>query len=126
MLFELKNVDQKEPGIHRRWFLDNYFELITWARDNQLIGFQLCYDRLGHEKCLTWKKDEGYIHDTVDDGHVSAGMHMTAILVQDGPVPVDMLYEQFQEESSSIDEGIRKFVLEKLQELQKKTPQKEG
>jgi len=45
MLKEL-NVAQKEEDIFRRWFKDDYFDLIVWynRNDYSIRGFQLCYD----------------------------------------------------------------------------------
>jgi hypothetical protein len=119
MLEEQQNVSQKEEGIHRRWFNDNYFELITWEKSGAIIGFQLCYDRFGSEKSLTWKKDKGFYHDTVDSGEVSMGTDMSAILIEDGPVPVDMLVQRFTEESQRIDNTIREFILDKFTTIKK-------
>ena len=119
MLKEMDNVYQNEEGINRRWFQDSYFDLITWDRDEVVIGFQLCYDRSGMEKSLTWKKDKGFTHDSVDDGQVTLGMDMSAILVEDGPVPIDMLINRFTDDSREIDSEIRQLVLEKLNEVKK-------
>ena len=63
MLTEFQDVKQY-PGEHfRRWFQDDYFDVIIWleADRKDVFGFQLCYDVEGDEHCLTWKKDSGFV-----------------------------------------------------------------
>ena len=46
MLTEFKGVRQREEEGIRRWFFDDYFDLIIWYDNNhQIEGFQLCYDK---------------------------------------------------------------------------------
>jgi len=55
MLTEIRNARQVEGEGFRRWFTDDYFDLIVWYGDqNAMIGFQLCYDKQGKERALTW------------------------------------------------------------------------
>ena len=60
MLTEFKGVRQREEEGIRRWFFNNYFDLIIWYdNSNQIEGFQLCYDKENNEKALTWLKKNG-------------------------------------------------------------------
>ena len=46
MLSEFKGVKQNRTDGFRRWFLDDYFDLIVWYNNSHDIeGFQLCYDK---------------------------------------------------------------------------------
>lgn len=86
MLSEVKNVRQIPGDPPRRWFSDDYFDLIVWFdADGSVWGFQLCYDREASPRALTWTKPGGYSHSGIDDGESSMGRHKSSpILVQDG------------------------------------------
>ena len=61
MLTESRRVRQIKNEPRRRWFSDDYFDLIVWlGNGHEIIGFQLCYDKFGIERALSWKKGEGY------------------------------------------------------------------
>ncbi len=119
MLREMKGVSQKEPGIFRRWFEDDYFELIVWYRDGEEdpLGFQLCYDRFGREHALTWKEGSGFTHDSVDQGEHPGQMKSTPVLMQNGPVPADDLKTRFSVESGEIDSAVTEYVMDRLKML---------
>ena len=64
MLAEIQGSRQIPGEGFRRWFTDEYFDLIAWyetpaAKDarpgamKELKGFQLCYDKTGRERALT-------------------------------------------------------------------------
>ena len=84
MLSEINDVKQIENEGYRRWFSDNYFDLIIWYGDEKIIGFQLCYDKQGSERSLTWIKNRGFSHNKIDDGEKPGHTKMTPILVADG------------------------------------------
>lgn len=110
-------VAQKEEHYRRRWFEDDFFELIVWFdSSNAIYGFQLCYPRYGDERALTWKPEMGFTHEKIDDSRVFGSMPATAILVPDGIFPSDMVISEFANRSKNIDDKISKFVLEKLKE----------
>lgn len=118
MLMEYANVSQKEAdkGVKRRWFGDEYFDLIVWYDlESNLIGFQLCYDKYANPHALTWRKEYEARHERVDEGGVYHSM-MTPILVADGYFPGDAVYDKFARSSGTIEKGIRELVLEKIQE----------
>jgi hypothetical protein len=55
MLREIPRVRQDRPGLKRRWYQDDFFDLYTWnSADGTLVSFQLCYDVRGRERALTW------------------------------------------------------------------------
>ena len=42
----------------KRWFFDHEIDLLIWLNaDNEIVGFQLCYDKLNNPHALTWFKD---------------------------------------------------------------------
>ena len=123
MLTELKGISQKKEMYHRRWFEDDYFELIVWEdRKHGIHGFQLCYERYGNERILTWKADTGFDHEKIDDSRAMGSMPATAILVPDGLFPADRIIERFRKSAANIDEGIAAFVIGKLVEFRDAHP----
>jgi len=58
-----------EPGVHRRWFHDEYFDLFVWqAGGGELVQFQLCYGIDSSERALVWHKDGGFFLDGIEAG----------------------------------------------------------
>ena len=122
MLSETPDVRQIPGEPPRRWFSDEFFDLIVWLEpDGSLWGFQLCYDRSYNPRALTWTKTKGYAHEAIDDGEGEGGAHKgTPILVQDGLFNTKSIYPRFKRESALLPENIRKITLEKLEEYAKK------
>ncbi len=117
MLKEVHNVKQDGSDSHRRWFTDQYFDLIVWyGPDEKIAGFQLCYDKATDEHAVTWRQGEGFSHHRIDDGELSGRSKMTPILVQDGVFDKKTITDRFLDASVSIESGIREFVRDKLQQ----------
>lgn len=117
MLVEQKKVRQFEEDQFRRWFSDDYFDLIVW-HDAQggITGFQLCYDKSRSERAFTWTRDEGYSHHRIDDGEQITRLKGSPILVSDGTFSAKAVSERFREASRGIDRYIADFVYEKILE----------
>jgi hypothetical protein len=116
MLKELEDIRQIEGEPKRRWFADLYFDLIVWfSEDNEIQGFQLCYDKDNNERALTWRRSSVYTHHRVDDGEGNPGRYKaTPILIADGIFDYRVIADRFLKESNEIDSAISKFVYEKL------------
>ena len=86
MLREEKNIRQVPGDPPRRWFADDFFDLIVWLEpDGSVWGFQLCYDRGFKPRALTWIKGKGFTHAGIDDGEEPGGAHKSSpVLVRDG------------------------------------------
>lgn len=57
----------------RRWLVDESFYLIVWYDSLGAVhGFQLCYDKPGAERALTWISNRGFSHTQVDHGEAHA------------------------------------------------------
>ena len=112
MLREIDSVRQRPEEGARRWFRDDEFDLIVWyAHDGDLLGFQLCYDKQGVERALTWKTDGTFTHDRVDSGDtVFGGMKKTAMLVADGDADTEAIAERFLAAAGEIDPEIVDLV----------------
>jgi len=117
MLIELSKTRKHKNEDYNRWFSDKYFDLIVWydSAKTMIVGFQLCYDKLGQERALTWHKDRGYTHNKIDDGEGLPGQSkMSPILVNDGIFSKDIIKETFKWESRQIDAKIADFVYETI------------
>jgi hypothetical protein len=116
MLHEIENISQKEDHILRRWFQDDYFDLIVWYDkvSADIAGFQLCYDKLFNEHALTWHREHGFSHNKIDDNAGVFHHPVTPILVPDGYFPYDELLDRFRRNSMHIDENISRLVIAKI------------
>ena len=119
MFHELKDVN-KTGDRPRRWFQDDYFDLIVWYdAANAIHGFQLCYDKKGDEHAFTWEKDNGFSHNRIDSGesNTGGGPKRTPILVSDGVFPFQKLVETIKARSEGLDSGLIELVLTKISEF---------
>ena len=98
MLHEIKNVKQHVGEGTRRWFTDNFFDLILWYEGPSLCGFQLCYDKNYQERSLTWRKGDSYAHNKVDSGEVPGQSKSTPLLVADGLFDKQGIAERFKKD----------------------------
>lgn len=119
MLREFKQVRQA-TGYFRRWFDDEYFDLIVWyAEDGEVTGFQLCYDKSGNERALTWTAQSGFRHNRVDDGETSSGagkVKQTPVLTEGGEFPRAEVVRRFAESAAGVEARLRALVETRLME----------
>ena len=115
MLVEIRDARQIEGQGFRRWFTDEYFDLIVWYDDERaMIGYQLCYDKDGWERAVTWTREHGFQHNRIDDGEVTGRAKMTPLVVADGAFSRDPVAQRFRVESARIERGIADFVYDSL------------
>ena len=115
MLREIKDVAQIPGEKRRRWFTDEFFDLIVWYDEkNDITGFQLCYNKDEDERALTWKWQSSYTHHRVDDGESKPHRKATPILVADGIFDYKVIADRFKLESKNVERAISEFVLEKI------------
>ena len=115
MLEESEYVRQVKGEPKRRWFSDDYFDLIVWVDESNIIlGFQLCYDKAGDPRVLNWH-DQGYSHLGIDDGEGRIGKpKSTPILVSGGTFNKVEVIETFKKACAKIDTQVSTFILEKI------------
>ncbi len=112
MMIENKNVRQIENENHRRWFSDEYFDLILWEDENgNILKFELCYGKGKDEHVLTWAQPDGHLHLKVDDGEHRSGRHkMTPVFLADGYFDKEAIAAKFVKASTTIDQKVATFV----------------
>jgi hypothetical protein len=62
MLKEIHGVAD-EPPAKRRWFHDDFFDLVVWQAGGEVTLFQLCYGIDSSECALVWDRRRGFFHD---------------------------------------------------------------
>jgi hypothetical protein len=63
MLREIQEIAY-EPGMHRRWFHDDDFDVFLWLTPSgQVTMFQICYSIGPDERALAWHQRAGLFHD---------------------------------------------------------------
>ena len=118
MLKEVLNTRQEKGQLKRRWFSSREEDLIVWySADGKIFGFQLCYDRQGRERALTWNSEHGFAHNLIDDGEAVGMAHkQSPILVADGLFDAAAISGLFGEICQRVPPDIAEFVSKKLAE----------
>ncbi len=102
----------------RRWFSSDEFDLIVRTSDSgEFIGFELCYDKTGQERSLSWRASSGFCHMAVDGGEPWPGKYKeTPILVPGGACDVGRLHAAFLAASHALPQDVSGFVLGALRQ----------
>jgi hypothetical protein len=99
----------------RRHFVDDFFELFVWSEEERISAFELCYDRLGSERSITWRAAGGLEHYAIDAGDELPTRNRTPV---ESPIPFEipfgLLAIEFGKRSEAIDAAVRTFVLRLL------------
>ena len=117
MLYEIKGVNQDSLEYKKRWFFDHEIDLLIWLNaNNEIAGFQLCYDKLNNPHALTWLRDKGYRHNRIDFREDKIGRRRgSPILLADGKLETERITEEFSRQSGNLETWISAFVLKKIQ-----------
>lgn len=108
-----------EPGVHRRWFHDDYFDLFVWqVEGGELVQFQLCYGIDSSERALVWDKRGGFFLDGVEPGKSGKGEVLGAKAPRSPKV--DPVVERFDAASHSLPEDIRLPLAARVHEFAEK------
>lgn len=103
----------------RRWISDDYFDLIVWyTRNDAVYGFQLCYDKPGWERALTWVSRRGFSHTAVESGEEDAEANRTPLLVADGSFPATKVKREFRRRAIELPSELRELVISKIAEFE--------
>lgn len=118
MLKEAMHVMQVKGEPRRRWFDDEYFDLIIWFEPGEeVFGFQLCYDRGRKPRALTWTRQHGYKHTGIDDGENSFGAAKASpVLIEDGLFDTGSVAKRFEAAAKDLPPEIAAFVLKKVKD----------
>jgi hypothetical protein len=116
MLKEITSVTQFDGEPKRRWFEDENFDLIMWQNDaEEIVGFELYYDKFTDQHAMRWEKPAKYAHYRVDEGENKAGKQKSSpILISDRDFDGEKIAHLFKAESRELDKKISRFVFDKI------------
>jgi len=121
MLQEIQGVSADMPGVTRRWFHNDEFDLfVTLDREQTLVGFELCYGSPSSEQALVWTQSDGYFHD----GMRSTPRQERALagLLEGDALDSDSLRARFQAASLSLPDSLKTALYARLQDYAIRAP----
>ena len=105
-----------DSGKGRRWFSDDYFDLIFWYDSlGTVTGFQLCYEKETNEHAFTWHREKGVSHHGIDTGEEVPTRNSSPVLVPDGNVPYETIVGEFKARAVGLEASLHSLVLGTLQ-----------
>jgi hypothetical protein len=121
MLSEYKEVRQRDSEGYRRWFSDQYFDVIIWydREGGSMTGFQVCYDKGGSERAFTRKLERKIVqsHRFVANGPVEIGTSkMTSILKGDAKAIDETVVARLRSSAGDLDEETLAHLIERMEE----------
>ena len=116
-LIENKNVRQREEEGFRRWFLNDFFDVIIWYDKprGSMKGFQVCYSKNRNEKAFTWSErmaSSRYVSDD-EDGRPRPS-NMTAILSGDAGTIPEKVIGRLMKESGELDKNLLHTIVTRI------------
>ncbi len=87
-------------------------DLFVWLDDNdEIVSYQLTYDKPNDEKALLWKKQTGFSHLGVDDGARPGKHPASPLLVEDGAFVPDRIVSALKDDRGELTRRIKNFVV---------------
>lgn len=116
MLREVKAVSQKPGEPNRRWFSSASMDLFVWVNENdEVVSYQLTYDKPHTEKALTWKKCEGFLHFDVDDGSRPGKHPGSPLLKRDGKINAFKVVALLKKNSADLPPFLKQFIISSIE-----------
>ena len=112
MLREIANVKQIKGEPRRRWFSSESMDLFVWQNYlDEVVRYQLTYNKPHNEKALTWHTKTGFLHLSVDDGF-NPGKHPgSPLLKADGELNAPKLLTLINNNSGDLEASIKEFIV---------------
>ena len=115
MLREILSSRKRINGQARRWFASKKFDLfVFFNKENRLVEFQLCYDKLNNENVIAWSEKSGYTHALIDAGRNTSGRSSSPIFIANGCCDIGKLKKSFIEASLNLDDSLFEQIYKKL------------
>ena len=113
MLREIQEIRQIEGEPRRRWFSDDILDLYVWyGSDDDIIQFQICYDRGPGEQALTWTRDRGILHHSVDDGESGIyRMKSSPVITRESSYDASRIRTLIKEHGAKLEHDLYEFIL---------------
>lgn len=116
MLYEIAHIKQWPGEPVRRWFTDDYFDLVVWFDPcGGVIRFQLSYDKRRYQRALTWETATGYMHSRVEDGEERPGrLKSSPVLLVEGEFDKRLIADRFQRSCADLQEDTAVFIYDRI------------
>ena len=113
MLEEIREIRQIEGEPRRRWFTAPEVDIYVWYNDeDDVIQFQICYDKGPEEQALTWREGEGIVHHSVDDGEGGIyRMKSTPVIVADTSYDPARIAGLIKQHGGGLEHYLYEFIL---------------
>lgn len=117
MLREILETSQNSDEPKKRWFSSLSMDLFVWFNDqDEIVSYQLTYNKPHGEKALLWSKEKGYSHLGVDDG-TRPGKHPgSPLFVKDGVVVPSKIISMLKRDEGDLSPWIKNFILDGIKE----------
>ena len=117
MLREIKETGQRRGERKKRWFSNSNMDLFIWFDDDdEIVSYQLTYDKPNAEKALTWSAEHGFSHTGVDDG-TRPGKHPgSPLLVANGAFEAAKILALLKENSGELHPSVTNFIVLGIEE----------
>ena len=116
MLREIKKTSQKPDEPRKRWFSGPEMDLFIWFDPaDEILSYQLSYNKLHGERVLTWKRGHGFDHLGVDEGARPGKHPASPLLVKDGALVPSTVVSLLERDASELDPEIRHFIISGIQ-----------
>jgi hypothetical protein len=87
-------------------------DLFVWTNDaDEIVSYQLSYDKPYPEKALTWRVGGGFSHDDVDDGSRPGRHPASPILLVDGEIDAKRVLALFQANAHALENDLQQFIV---------------
>lgn len=109
--------------LDKSWTVDDCLDLVIWYdATGDMYGFQLCYDRFGHQRAVTWTHHDGFSHSYVhSSGGLGAGM--SPVLRSCDDFPWRLVLREFMMRSQELDPAIRMLIRDMIKAYGPKYPE---
>lgn len=117
MLKEVQAAKQPAGEPRRRWFESPKLDLYVWYDEgDDIIQFQICYNKGPDERALTWNRDAGLSHHAVDDGEGRVfHMKSTPVLAASADFDAGALRGLFEEVARKLEHDLYEFIIDQLE-----------
>lgn len=106
----------ESSGLTRRWFSDQYIDLVFWENDKgEIQVVHLCYNKNIDEHALVWKLDSGYEHYKVDEGEPGPLKNLSPMMVDDGKMDLDKLKKDFNIRSKNLEDKVKNKIIDVIE-----------
>lgn len=92
-------------------------DLYVWYEGEEIVQFQICYDKGMNERAITWRRAGGLSHHFVDDGEGGVfRMKGSPMLTGRAHFNLDHLRALFENAARKLEHDLYSFIMKRLEE----------